>query len=138
MMKWMLWVVLALMIGGCASKEPQDFAEDKTLYEHAMSLYEKRSYSDSIPFFESLYNRFPQSPYAIVSRLKVPDAYFERDDFLEAEVHYQSFRSLHPSHEQIPYVVFRIGMCHFKQIPGGPDRDGASGGPRGHRGGGAA
>ncbi len=122
-MKWYILIFLALFLTACAAKEPQDFKQDQALYTYAMELYEDRSYSDAIPFFESLRNRFPQSPYAVPSELKIADSHFENDDFLEAEVNYQQFRALHPTHEKIPYVVFRIGVCHLEQIPGGPDRD---------------
>ncbi|MFH1017505.1 MAG: outer membrane protein assembly factor BamD [Pseudomonadota bacterium] len=116
-------VLAALFFGACAEVKPERFLQDKPLYEHAMKLFQNKDYTDSIPFFESLKNRFPQSPYATESELKIADAYFAKDDFAEAEASYESFRSLHPTHPQIPYVVSRIGMTHFKRIPSGIDRD---------------
>jgi outer membrane protein assembly factor BamD len=114
---------LALVLGGCSVRKPEQFTEDKPLYEYAMKLYDKKDYEEAIPFLESLRNRFPQSPYALDVELKVADARYEKGDYAEAEVDYQTFRSLHPTNPKIPYVVYRLGLCHYKQIPKTIDRD---------------
>ena len=119
---FVIGIVSAILIN-CNGKSPEDFTSDKELYEHAMTLYGENSFGDSIPFFESLQNRFPQSPYAVKSALKVGDAYYEKGDYLEAEVAYQSFRSLYPTNEKIPYVLNRLGMSRYEQMPRGSGRD---------------
>jgi outer membrane protein assembly factor BamD len=123
MLKPLAALLAALFFTGCAELKPEKFLQDKPLYEHALGLYEKRDYDQAIPFFESLKNRFPQSPYAVESELKIADAQFDTNEYGEAEISYENFRSLHPTHDRIPYVVFRIGMCHFNKIPSGSGRD---------------
>ncbi|HLG20918.1 MAG TPA: outer membrane protein assembly factor BamD [Bdellovibrionota bacterium] len=118
-----LAVAFGLIAVGCSVPRPEQFKEDKPLYEHALKLFNEKEYEEAIPFFESLRNRFPQSPYAIHSEMKIADARFEKADYAEAEVEYQSFRSLHPTHSKITHVVFRIGLCHYKQAPKTVDRD---------------
>ena len=118
-----LSALLLLVLAGCAEKTPERFTEDKALYNYALGLFEKRDYAESVPYFESLKNRFPQSPYAVDSELKVADAQFRAGNWAEAEVSYQSFRSLHPTHAAVPRAVFQIGQCHFKRKPRGSGRD---------------
>jgi len=123
MLRFLTATTLAFVLVACGAKEPTDFKEDKALYEYALRLFDKKNYAESIPFFESLRNRFPESPYVVDSELKAADAQFRKGDYLEAEVAYSSFRTLHPTHSAIVHVVKQIGLCHFEQIPGGPDRD---------------
>ncbi len=120
-----LWVLLLVAISGihCSTKTPEQFQDDKLLYEHALSLFNDHEFSDSIPFFESLRNRFPQSPYALDSELKIADAYFEQREWATAEASYQTFRTLHPTHEKIPYIIYQIGLTQFNRIPSSIDRD---------------
>ena len=115
-----------LLLGGllaCGAKTPEQFVADKPLYEQAIKLFNDESYDDAVRFFESLRNRFPQSPYAIEAEIKIADAHFEKRDFVAAENGYQNFRSLHPTNRHIPYVIFRTGLCQVEQIPGSVDRD---------------
>lgn len=114
---------LCAMSAFCATKKPEQFTDDKLLYEYAVQLYQDEQYSEAITFFESLRNRFPQSPYATDSDLKIADANFAKETYAEAEVSYQAFRSLHPTHPKIPYVLLRIGLTHVERSPGGADRD---------------
>jgi outer membrane protein assembly factor BamD len=115
--------IFALLAISCATVAPESFLKDKELFDHANMLYDRKSYSDSIPFYESLRNRFPQSPYAKESTMKIADAYFEAEDYLEAEISYQTFRSLYPTGDEIPHVVYRLALTHYEQIPGGSGRD---------------
>jgi outer membrane protein assembly factor BamD len=115
--------LIATVLSGCALTAPERFTSDKPLYEYANKLYSEHDYTEAITYYESLRNRFPQSPYALDAELNVADAYFEKESWAEAEVSYQSFRTLHPTHPKIPYVVFRMGMTHVKRIPRGSGRD---------------
>jgi outer membrane protein assembly factor BamD len=116
-------LLAALFLASCADKKPEQFTEDKSLYEYASRLYDEKEYTQAIPFFESLKNRFPQSPYLIDSKIKLADAKFHKGDYLEAEMEYDSFRSLHPTNAQVPYAIYQIGRTHYERVPGGIDRD---------------
>ncbi|MFH1262087.1 MAG: outer membrane protein assembly factor BamD [Pseudomonadota bacterium] len=116
-------LALAISFAACSTVTPEKMTSDKPLYEHASKLFAERSYEESLKFFESLRNRFPQSPYLIDTELKIAEARYRKDDFAEAEVEFQNFRTLHPTNPKIPYVTYMIGMSRFNRIPGGVDRD---------------
>ena len=46
----------------------------------------------------------------------VADAYFAGKQYLEAELVYSEFLNLHPTNDNLPYVMYQIGMCHFNDI----------------------
>ena len=46
----------------------------------------------------------------------IADSYFSGKNYLEAELAYREFLNLHPTNENLPYVMYQIGMCHFNEI----------------------
>ena len=59
---------------------------------------------------------YPFSKYAILAELKIADAHFRLEEYEDAIFAYESFESLHPRNEAIPYVIYQIGLCYFKQV----------------------
>jgi len=80
-------------------------------------------YEEAIRRYTEVKNKFPYSNFATKAELAVADVYYKQESYPEAQVSYQAFRELHPKHPQIDYVVFRIGMSYFNQLPSTLDRD---------------
>ena len=80
-------------------------------------------YEEAIRRYTEVKNKFPYSNFATKSELAIADVYYKQESYPEAQVSYQAFRELHPKHPQIDYVVFRIGMSYFNQLPSTLDRD---------------
>ena len=40
----------------------------------------------------------------------------DKGQYAEADLAYTDFLSLHPTNENIPYVMYQIGLCHYNQI----------------------
>lgn len=120
---FLIFSVSTLLTQACAPQKPENFKEERALFAYAEKLYADENYSDSIPYYESLRNRFATSPLAIESELRIADAYYEANKNDEAEVAYQSFRTLHPTHPKVTHVVYRLAMTHRKRAPKSVDRD---------------
>ena len=95
---------------------PQELA-----YEGMENLKAAR-YTMAIDAFQKIKDRFPYSKYAILAELKIADAYYLNEKYIQAQEAYEEFERLHPKNEAIPYVIYQQGMCHFKQMTG-YDRD---------------
>jgi outer membrane protein assembly factor BamD len=115
--------ILVLFLIACAHPSPEKIDQDKRLFEVASDLFTQERYSEAAPYFESLKNRFPDSPYAIESELKLADAHFKIGQYESAQVEYESFRALHPTHEKIPYVYLQLGKCQSSQSPKSVEKD---------------
>jgi outer membrane protein assembly factor BamD len=122
-MKKFILLFLGVLLVGCATKSPSKINEDKTLFELGQKMYLKERYSEAIPYFEEIKNRFPDSPYSIQSELNLADAHFKTNEYESAQVEYESFRTLHPTHEKIPYVYLQIGRCQMYQAPRSVQKD---------------
>ena len=64
-------------------------------------------------------SRFPYSKYAVLAELRLADAQFGADQYLEAIDSYRLFIKFHPTHEwsRNGYTSFRIGEAYYKQLP---------------------
>ncbi|HEY4220788.1 MAG TPA: outer membrane protein assembly factor BamD, partial [Myxococcota bacterium] len=61
-------------------------------------------------------NKYPYSKYAVLAELRIADAHFEREKWLEAADAYRIFVRFHPRHEKVPYATFRIALSYSREI----------------------
>lgn len=108
------------LVAGCAWIDsiflapPEDTAEE--LYEAGMDAMGEKEYGDAQEYFNKLKDRFPFSPFSIKAELGLGDAYFLDEEYLLALDAYKEFEALHPSNEEIPYVLFQIGFANYKMF----------------------
>ncbi len=111
-------VTLFLLFGCGTGKDLKKIEGDpEILYKQGLALFNKREYPDALKKFEELKSSFPDSPpYTVWAELKVGDCHFLKEEYPEAIAAYEEFKKIHPSHEEIPYVQFQIGMSYFNQM----------------------
>lgn len=111
---------LVLIVGaltGCGflfGERRTETAEE--LAEKGMEYFDDEDYHDALKAFTTLKERYPYSRYAILAELKVADAHFYRKEYAEAIAAYSEFLQLHPKNDAIPYVLYQIGECYYKQL----------------------
>ena len=119
-LKWLLLVsVTASLLIGCGAKKDLKKIEGnpETLYKEGLARFNRKDYTDALKKFEELKSSFPDSPpYTVWAELKASDCHFMKKEYVEAIAAYEEFKKTHPSHEEIPYVQFQIGMSYFNQM----------------------
>ncbi len=121
-------LTLALAFSGCGWwKDFWGHAEigrgtPEELYRQGVQAYQDGRYKRAIDAFLRIKDEHPLSQLAILAEVGIADAYFSDDAYGEAELAYNDFLNLHPTDEHIPYVMYQLGMCHYKQLMG-VDRD---------------
>jgi outer membrane protein assembly factor BamD len=118
--KWLLLgSVVTSLLSGCGTGKDLKKIEGnpETLYKEGLVRFNKKDYGEALKKFEELKSSFPDSPpYTVWAELKVGDCHFLKKEYVEAIAAYEEFKKTHPSHEEIPYVQFQIGMSHFNQM----------------------
>ncbi|MDM8540933.1 outer membrane protein assembly factor BamD [Desulfococcaceae bacterium HSG9] len=113
-------MMIAVFFSGCAWFERWfEHTEEKTAHElvnDGISDYRDGNYKDALESFEKLKDWYPFSKYAILAELKIADAHYNLKQYDEAVIAYEDFENLHPRNEAIPYIVYQIGSCYFRQI----------------------
>ncbi len=118
---WMILVPLSLsFLFGCSGKGKdvkKIEGDPEILYKQGLTRFNQRDYPQALKKFEELKSSFPDSPpYTLLAELKVGDCHFLQKEYVEAIAAYEEFKKTHPSHEEIPYVQFQIGMSYFNQM----------------------
>jgi outer membrane protein assembly factor BamD len=68
-------------------------------------------------YYSYVRTKFPYSQYAALSDLRIGDCQFQRGRHIEAIDSYQNFIRMHPTHERVPYALYRQGLSFYEQIP---------------------
>lgn len=109
-------ILSIIVFTGCAWFETKEEKSAQELVSDGMDDFTDRDYRKAIESFEKLKDWYPFSKYAILAELKIADAHFRLEEYEDAIFAYESFESLHPRNEAIPYVIYQIGLCYFNQI----------------------
>ncbi|MNJ93513.1 Outer membrane protein assembly factor BamD precursor [compost metagenome] len=117
-----LSMVVGLLVSACSSVEKNSNTPEGA-FAIAQEYDNGERYEEALRRYTDIKNKFPYSNYATKSELAMADVYYKQESYAEAQVSYQMFKDLHPTHSQIDYVQFRIGMSYFNQLPSTVDRD---------------
>ena len=111
------FISLLLWVSGCglwAKKEAP--ATPQAAYEEGVRLLEKKKYERSAEAFRRFKEEFPLSTYTPLAELRLADSLYFDKNYAEAIVQYDEFKKLHPTHPEIPYAIYQVGMCYLKQM----------------------
>jgi outer membrane protein assembly factor BamD len=116
--KAILIPIIILSITACAlfgEKAPVRSAPE-SLYQKGQQYYLKGKYKKSIEAFQKLREEYPLSKYTISAEMGIADSYFSTGDYISAESYYNDFVDFHPTNENLPYVMYQLGLCHYNQM----------------------
>lgn len=124
----MLFRVASISLGlafalGCSSDPKLDSSTPEGGFKLAESYEKDERYEEAIAQFSQVKNKHPYSTWATEAELRIGDIQFKREDYVEAQSAYQTFKELHPSHPRIDYITFRLGLSFYHQLPSTIDRD---------------
>jgi outer membrane protein assembly factor BamD len=94
----------------------------EALFEEGMRAFNDKKYVRAIDNFSKIRSDHPFSPLITQTELKMAEAYYFNQQYPEAINALKEFQALHPTNENIPLVVLRLGQSHFNQFTA-TDRD---------------
>ena len=110
------------ILSGCASEE-KNLTTAEGAYKYAKEFDDAERYDMALTKYADVKNKFPYSNLATDAEIAIAEVYYKRESFSEAQVSFQNFRDLHPKHPKIDYVVYKIAMSYYSQLPETFDRD---------------
>ena len=111
-------------VAGCGAKATNATVEYSVSaqknYEKGLKELEDKDWLAASKYFGFIKSRFPYSKYAVLAELRLADAEFGAEQYLEAIDAYRLFMKFHPTHEMVAngYASYRIGEAYFKQLSG--------------------
>jgi len=112
----------SLPSGSWFSSAPKPDPSAEGLFKDGTRAFNEKKYARAIEAFNRLIADYPFSPLLIEAQLKAADAYYLNQQYPEAISAFKEFQSMHPSNENIPFVVYRLGLSYFDQFTS-VDRD---------------
>lgn len=104
-----------------SSKKEGKTAEQ--LYEDCSRNFQRGYYTKALEICNRVRNLFRDNPVSILAELSVADIYYKRGDFEQSRIAYEDFSRLHPRHQKMDYVSYRIGLSIYKRAPRLAGRD---------------
>jgi outer membrane protein assembly factor BamD len=111
-----LWVAPAV-----AAPRHQPTAEE--LYEQGLRQMRRGSHTKALESFNRVRNYHRDDPISVKAQLAIADLQFRKGDFEQARFSYEEFATLHPRHEDLDYVTWRVGQSIWKRAPKTAGRD---------------
>ena len=117
-----LWMVGGCLTG-CSTVRPTGQTEAEILYKEAQSLTKSGRYLLAIEKLNTLRSQYPYSFYATSAELLMGDILYKQHNYVEAAGAFINFYDDHPTHPQLPYVIWMIAESFTAQNPSTSDRD---------------
>ena len=117
-----LWMVGGCLTG-CSTVRPTGQTEAEVLYKEAQSLTKSGRYLLAIEKLNTLRSQYPYSFYATSAELLMGDILYKQHNYVEAAGAFINFYDDHPTHPQLPYVIWMIAESFTAQNPSTSDRD---------------
>ncbi len=76
----------------------------------------RKDYTRALELFQTVVDKYPFSRFAPKAELRMADCQFELDNLEEAAVLYDMFIKLHPRREEVPYAIYKNGVCHYERM----------------------
>ncbi len=109
-------VCMCLCCACVTAPQPKKATTAEDFYNKALDLFNRRNYFDAIPAFEKVREKFPLSPFAVLSELRLGESHYRKEEYTEALHFFENFRRMHPSNQHVPYSILMTGMCNFAQV----------------------
>lgn len=105
------------LISACAST-PTPVKSADTYFKEGEAAFASRNFPEAIELWKKVKESDSAPELTTQAELKIADAHFENDAFIEAAAAYEDFRKLHPTHPKASYALYRLGLSHYHQITG--------------------
>ena len=123
-LKWLfIGFIIFSQISCSVKKEEITILENKDLQSQMMELYAEgyEAFLDQdILFAAKKFNEaeliFPQSEWAPIAALMTAYVYYSDDYYSDAIYHLERYLKLYPSHKDIDYGHYLLGMCFYENI----------------------
>jgi outer membrane protein assembly factor BamD len=111
-------VLVFFFLGACGETQiqpPKGKAADE-LYDEGLSQLNQQNYRQAIETFYQLKYNYPSDTATMLADLKIADAYYANEEYVEAIESYDDFRKMHPASPYIPYAVYMLGRCYYHMV----------------------
>ena len=134
MLQLNLFFALILLLAGCSAvslpslpsvslpsfswsgSKTQPNADATALFREGVEYLNNEKYGSAIDRFQKVKTEFPFAPEVTAAELKLAEAYYRNKQYAEAISNFKEFQALHPNNENVPFVVYHLGLANLDQF----------------------
>jgi outer membrane protein assembly factor BamD len=106
-----------LVLAACAPKTVVPSAKQAGVYfQEGEEFFEKGRYQDAIASWEKVRDSYYSPELNLLAELKIAEAYYLSEQYVEAAVAYEEFLNNHPDSPYIPDVLYKLGLSYLDQM----------------------
>lgn len=111
-----------LLLFGCAGSDDKDysFRPVASIYNEARVLMLEGRYKKAAEVFNEAERQHPYSWWALKGQVMAVFCYYKANKYEEAVLTASRFTQLHPSHPDIPYVLYLQGLSYYERVRDAP------------------
>ncbi|MDD2336455.1 MAG: outer membrane protein assembly factor BamD [Geobacteraceae bacterium] len=88
----------------------------ETLFKQGENLYAKKKYEAAAEKWRKAKDSTTSPLLRTAVELKLADALYHDENYIEAAAEYENFRKLHPKNPKAPYALYMQGLSNFYQV----------------------
>lgn len=113
-----LFIILSLFaLSACAPNTVVPPAKNAGVYfQEGEEFFEKGLYRDAIASWEKVRDSYFSPELNTLAELKIAEAHFLAEEYIEAGVAYEEFLKNHPDHPRVPDVLYQLGLSYINQM----------------------
>src|SRR5690554_4196045 len=109
----LLLTTLTMMIGACASNQPEEVLPEKTYYENARKAMNSGNFNEAEQNLDSLETYYPFGRYAEQAQLDLIYARYQNLDLEGSRAAADRFMRLNPQSEHADYALYMRGLASY-------------------------
>jgi len=111
------FLLSVLLLAACAPSTVVPPAKNAGVYfQEGEEFFEKGLYRDAIASWEKVRDSYFSPELNTLAELKIAEAHFLAEEYIEAAVAYEAFLTNHPDHPRVADVLYQLGLCNMYQI----------------------
>lgn len=119
----LILLLLASLFTLDADAAPKRAPTAEELYDQGLRQMRRGYYTKALESFNRVRNYHRDDPVSLKAQLAIADLHYKKGDYEQARFAYEEFASLHPRHENLDYVTFRIGQSIYRRAAKFAGRD---------------
>jgi outer membrane protein assembly factor BamD len=106
-----------LLLAACAAQPEISPAKQASNYfQEGEALFDQGLYPDAIASWEKVRESYYSPELNTLVELKIAEAHFLDEKYIEATAAYEAFLKSHPNHARTADVLYQLGLCYQRQL----------------------
>lgn len=109
-------LLLLLFLAACSSTIVPPPKSAATYFQEGENYFDKGLYDEAVTAWEKVRDSYYSPELNVLAEMKIAEAYYLGERYVEAATAYEDFLMQHPDHERTEEAIYRLGMSYYHQI----------------------